>query len=81
MAVETGGQAILGTNAVLPALDRVAEDLSTYYSLGYQPAHNGDGRYHKLVVKVLRKGVRVRNRGDRAPGRPDAVTGQPASEP
>jgi len=62
MAVETGGQAILGTNAVLPALDRVAEDLSTYYSLGYQPAHHGDGRYHKLQVKVLRKGVRVRNR-------------------
>ena len=71
LAVETGGQAILGTNAVLPALDRVAEDFNTFYSLGYQPAHSGDGRYHKIQVKVPGKGIRVRHRDgyrDKTPG-------------
>jgi VWFA-related protein len=62
MAIETGGRAILGTNALLPALDRVAQDFETFYSLGYQPAHVGDGRYHKIEVRVDRKGARVRHR-------------------
>lgn len=63
MAAETGGKAILNTNAVFDALEQVAEDFTHYYSLGYQPAHFGDGRYYRLDVKLKDdKGVRVRHR-------------------
>lgn len=62
MADDTGGQAILNTNALAPAFRRLQQDLRTYYSLGYQPA-TIDGRYHTLEVKVKRPGVKVRHRG------------------
>ncbi|MEO8505146.1 MAG: VWA domain-containing protein [Acidobacteriota bacterium] len=64
LAESTGGMAILNTNNVGPALDRVALDFDTYYSLGYTPAHAGDGRYHKIDVKlrVKTKGVALRHR-------------------
>jgi VWFA-related protein len=52
LAEDTGGKAIINTNDVGPALGAVANDLRTYYSLGYQPSHSGDGRYHKIEVKV-----------------------------
>src|ERR1700730_14924335 len=38
------------------------EDFESYYSLGYTPAHHGDGRQHKVDVKVKRPGLRVRYR-------------------
>jgi VWFA-related protein len=65
LAEETGGKAILNTNDAGPALATVGADLRTYYSLGYQPSHAGDGRYHRIEVKV--KGgkdrtLRVRHR-------------------
>jgi len=63
MAAETGGKAILNTNNVFGGLEQVAEDFSHYYSLGYQPAHYGDGRYYRLDVKVKdRKGLVIRHR-------------------
>lgn len=62
MAADTGGQAILNTNALGPAFQRIQQDLRTYYSLGYQPA-SVDGRYHTLEVKVRRPDVEVRHRG------------------
>ena len=61
MASDTGGQAILNTNALGPAMRRLNQDLRTYYSLGYQPA-TIDGQYHQLEVRVKRKGVDVRHR-------------------
>jgi VWFA-related protein len=62
MAERTGGVAILNTNRATPALERVAQDFNTYYSLGYTPTHAGDGRYHKIDVKVKGKGYTVRHR-------------------
>lgn len=63
LAAETGGKAILNTNAVFDALQQVGEDFTYYYSLGYQPAHFGDGRYYKLEVKLKDgKGLQVRHR-------------------
>jgi VWFA-related protein len=63
MAEKTGGVAIINTNVVTPQLDRIANDFSTYYSLGYQPTHYGDGRYYKIEVKVKnRKDLQVRHR-------------------
>ncbi len=62
LAEKTGGVAIINRNQILPALEKVAEDFGSYYSLGYSPTHYGDGRYYKIDVKVKRKGLTVRNR-------------------
>ena len=62
VASATGGLAILNTNRATSMLERVAEDFNTYYSLGYRAPQAGRGRYHKIDVKVKRKGVEVRHR-------------------
>ena len=62
MAEQTGGLAVLNANNVLPALQKIAVDFDTYYSLGYTPSHAGDGRYHKIEVKLKRKGLHARYR-------------------
>ena len=62
LADDTGGRSILDTNDFLPGLSRVREDFESYYSLGYTPAHTGDGREHRLEVKVKRAAIRLRYR-------------------
>jgi len=62
LADETGGRAILDTNDFLPDLGRLLQDFDSYYSLGYTPAHSGDGREHRIEVKVKRAGLRLRYR-------------------
>ncbi len=62
LARQTGGQSIYNTNDVGSGLGKIASDFDSYYSLGYTTSHNGSGRYYKIVVKVKRKGVRVRHR-------------------
>jgi VWFA-related protein len=63
LADETGGVAILNSNEPTKALERVAGDLRNFYSLGYTPAHSGDGRYHEVDVRVKgRKDLEVRAR-------------------
>jgi len=63
LADDTGGLAFVNTNAVEMALTRMQQDFRTLYSLGYQPGHIGDGRYHKIEVRVKgRKGLVVRHR-------------------
>lgn len=52
IAEETGGKAVLNANRFDEALDDVQEDQGTYYSLGYRPAHAGDGRVHLIRVEV-----------------------------
>lgn len=62
LADQTGGKAIFNSNDVAPALLAATEDFSSYYSLGYTPAHPGTGRYHRVDVRVKRKGLLVRHR-------------------
>jgi VWFA-related protein len=62
MAEKTGGMYVINANNVGPQLDRMADDFNTFYSLGYTPPHVGDGRFHKISVKVKRKGVTARCR-------------------
>ncbi|MBV8199373.1 MAG: VWA domain-containing protein, partial [Acidobacteria bacterium] len=62
MAEKTGGTYVINANNVGPHLDKIAEDFNTFYSLGYTPPHLGDGRFHKITVKVKRKGVTARFR-------------------
>lgn len=52
LAEHTGGKAIINQNRVDRALESVAQDFRTYYSLGYAPGHSGDGRYYRIEVKL-----------------------------
>ena len=67
LAVGTGGLKLPNPGA-LPAM---AADLDTAYSLGYSPAHFGDGKYHRLSVTLKRGGLAARYREgylDKPPG-------------
>jgi VWFA-related protein len=62
LAEGTGGRAILNANDLRPELAGLREDFETFYSLGYSPIHNGDGKEHRIEVRVKRPGVRLRYR-------------------
>ncbi len=62
IAEETGGTAIINSNDPTRGLARIGDDFSNYYSLGYAPAHSGDGRFHEIEVKVRNKAWVVRHR-------------------
>ena len=63
LADATGGRAIINTNDIGDDLLKISSDFDSYYSLGYTPAHAGDGRLHKVEVKLKdRKGRRIRHR-------------------
>jgi VWFA-related protein len=62
LAEETGGQALLNATEPLVALAPLAQDLASYYSLGYQPQRQGDDVEHRIEVRVKPKGAQVRYR-------------------
>jgi hypothetical protein len=62
MAAATGGTAILNTYAFDRALEAVAVDFASFYSLGFAAPSAGDGRRHAIEVRVKRPGMRVRHR-------------------
>jgi VWFA-related protein len=68
LADNTDGKAVVDTNDLGGALKRIADDLSSYYLLGYSSTNaKMDGTYRTLKVRVKRPGVSVRaRRGYRA---------------
>jgi VWFA-related protein len=62
LAADTGGRATLNSNDIRQDMGRIREDFATYYSLGFSPPHQGDGRAHAIEVRVKRPGVRLRYR-------------------
>ena len=63
LAVDTGGRAFLNRNDIAEAVALSQADGSTYYTLGYYPESSAwDGRWHKLEVKLTKKGLQVRHR-------------------
>jgi VWFA-related protein len=73
-AEKTGGFAAVNTNEFSTAFDRVLDDSSQYYVLGYQPAAIGrDGEFKRIEVRTKRPGLQVSARtgyvvsGPRAP--------------
>ena len=69
---DTGGFAIVGTNAILDNLERVEKDFRNFYSLGYAASHFANGRFYDVEVKVKRPGLKVRHRQgyrDTTPGK------------
>ena len=62
LANATGGSSILNTRAFDSALGGLAQDFDSFYSLGYRSRHGGDGKYHRIDVRVKREGLKVRHR-------------------
>jgi len=55
IAKETGGRLVTGNDAAR-AVQEFDTASSTFYSLGYSPAHPDDGKYHTISVRLKRKG-------------------------
>jgi VWFA-related protein len=63
LAEDTGGRELFNATNVPAALGRMEQDLTTYYSLGYQPQRAGDEAEHKIEVRVrARNAAEVRYR-------------------
>jgi VWFA-related protein len=82
IAENTGGRHVLDTDAVIGGIDRVFEEESSYYLIGYETSNGRpDGKFRKIDVKVNRPGVSVRNRAGYWGAEPDSVVARdrPAS--
>ena len=62
MSEPTGGSSFLNTYNFDVAMDAMAEDFDRFYSLGYNSPRSGEGKYHRIEVKVNRPGLKVRHR-------------------
>ncbi|HEY3383595.1 MAG TPA: VWA domain-containing protein [Vicinamibacterales bacterium] len=83
-ADNTGGRAIINSNAIEEGLAKAVIDATAYYLIGYTPTRSqDDGKFHKISVKVKRPGVHVLHRaGYWAPSRAEldaaaAIANQP----
>ncbi len=69
LAEETGGVAYVNSNDIGGGVRRAIEDQRGYYLIGFRPEEGtfdpatGRFRFHKVSVKVTRKGLKVRTRG------------------
>jgi VWFA-related protein len=63
LADNTDGTAIINTNNIDGGLQRIVDDLSSYYLFGYYSTNTKlDGRFRNITVRVKRPGARVRAR-------------------
>lgn len=68
LAEPTGGLVVSGTNNLDGGLERILNDQSGYYLVGYEPDEKTFTRtknvaeFHKVKIKVRRDGLRVRSR-------------------
>ena len=63
MAAQTDGHAVLDTNNVAGAMERIFQDVGSYYLLSYYSSNPKlDGRFRRLRVEVKREGVEIRSR-------------------
>jgi VWFA-related protein len=59
----TGGRSFYNSNGIEDSIRKAIEDAQVTYTLGFYPAAGSmDETFHKLAVKVARKGVEVRLR-------------------
>ena len=63
LAESTGGFAVTGSNAFAEGFERIVEENSSYYLLGYSSTNQrNDGKFRRIRVEVTRPGVMVRTR-------------------
>jgi hypothetical protein len=61
LAEETGGTAVLNRSRVGPALEEIAKDLSSYYSIGYESPRPDEDSTHRVEVRLKRPGLATRS--------------------
>src|SRR5271165_5033468 len=60
MAEQTGGEAFVNTNDLRRVINRSLEDGATYYTLAYTPPKEDEsGGYHRVVVQLPNKGLKL----------------------
>jgi VWFA-related protein len=60
LAQDTGGKACKNNNDLSGCVLTALKDSSSYYEMSFYPQNvNWDGRYHKIVVKTTRPGVKL----------------------
>jgi VWFA-related protein len=81
LAENTDGLAVINSNDLDKGFRRIADDLSSYYLLGYYTTNSRlDGRYRQIKVNVTRPGVDVRaRRGYRAATREEVTAARTAA--
>jgi VWFA-related protein len=81
MALNTDGLAVVNSNDLDRGLRQIADDLTSYYLLGYYSSNPKlDGRFRSIKVRVKRPGVDVRaRRGYRAPTTAEVNTARAAA--
>lgn len=81
MAEETDGLTVVDRTNLEPGFRRIADDLSTYYLLGYYSSNPAlDGKYRRITVRVKRPGMKVRaRRGYRAATREEVTAAEEAA--
>jgi VWFA-related protein len=63
LAENTDGLAVVNTNAIEAAMQRIVSDLTSYYLVGYYSTNTKlDGKFREITVRVKRPGVQVRAR-------------------
>ncbi len=79
LATGTGGFTIFNTNDFLEGLNKISKELQEYYVLAYvSPNRTHDGSYHRIQVKVERKGIKIRCRNGYYDLKgPDILAGKP----
>jgi VWFA-related protein len=80
IAYETGGFASISVNSLDRAFERIVNENSAYYVLGFSSSNERrDGGYRKLEVRVRRPGLQVRSRNGytAASGREPAAAAAP----
>jgi VWFA-related protein len=80
---KTGGFAAVNTNDFATAFDRVLDESSQYYVLGYQPTALGrDGEFKRIEVRTRRSGLQVSARAGYVVSAPRTPTpGPPGVRP
>jgi VWFA-related protein len=83
LASATDGLAVVNTNDLMAGAQRIVNDLSTYYLIGYQSTNTkADGRWRDISVRVSKPGIRVRARkGYRALTEAEAAALRPSGAP
>jgi len=82
LALVTDGLAVIENNDLDRGLKRIADDLTSYYLLGYYSTNaKNDGRFRSIRVRVKQPGVDVRaRRGYRAATEEDVLAARRAEE-
>jgi len=62
MASTTGGRTTRSSNHLTRGIEQAAADLHGSYTVGYYTDDEPDDKWHRLKVKILRKGVKLTHR-------------------